>query len=76
LPLSQKNKGSPRLPDGSFVPTAQQKEISVIDLSATLVGFASFVLVVLTICGISYYKADSLQTWAENTLRPKRNHRR
>jgi hypothetical protein len=48
----------------------------VIDLSATLVGFASFVLVVLTICGISYYKADSLQTWAENTLRPKRNHRR
>jgi hypothetical protein len=48
----------------------------VIDLSATLIGLTSFVLVVLTICGISYYKADSLQTWAEKTLRPKRDHRR
>jgi len=47
----------------------------VIDLSATLIGFTSFVLVTLTICGIAYYKADALQTWAENTFRTKRDHR-
>jgi len=41
----------------------------VIDLSATLIGFASFVLVVLTICGVAYYSADGLQSWAESKFK-------
>lgn len=41
----------------------------MIDLSATLIGFASFVLVVLTICGVAYCNADSLKSWAESKLK-------
>ncbi len=41
----------------------------MLDLSATLIGFASFVLVVLTICGVAYYNADDLQSWAESKLK-------
>jgi uncharacterized membrane protein (Fun14 family) len=40
----------------------------MIDLSATLIGVVSFVLVVLAACGITYYHADRLQLWAEKTF--------
>lgn len=40
----------------------------MIDLSATLIGFASFVLVVLAACGVTYYHADRLQLWADKTF--------
>jgi hypothetical protein len=46
----------------------------VIDLSATLIGFASFVLVVLAICGAAYFKADRLEDWVKTKFvkRPNR----
>jgi hypothetical protein len=46
----------------------------VIDLSATLIGFASFVLVVLAICGAAYFKADRLEDWFKTKFvkRPNR----
>jgi hypothetical protein len=46
---------------------------AMIDLSATLMGVISFVLVVLATCGITYYHADRLQRWAEKTFKKGSN---
>lgn len=43
----------------------------MLNLSATLIAFLSFVAVVLFICVVAYRNADSLQAFVERKLRKK-----
>lgn len=43
------------------------------DMLAGLVGFSSFVLALLLIGSIGYWKAEPLEVWTKNMITKKRN---
>jgi len=46
-------------------------ELNMLDLPAALIGFLSFVAVVLVVCGMAYRNADRLDAFATRKFRKK-----